>query len=96
MDIFYFEKFFFKSEKKKVDTRTANDSCCPGLKADNKIAICSSTNIELVLQSWKGKIEQILKSWKEEEKKNFFLKSWKEEKKKKANSRTATDIRRRG
>ena len=65
-----------------MDTRTATDSCRPGLKADNKIAICSSTNIELVLQSWKGKIEQILKSWKEEKKKIFFLKSWKEEKKK--------------
>ena len=79
-----------------MDTITATDSCRPGLKADNKIAICSSTNIELVLQSWKGKIEKILKSWKEEEKKNFFLKSWKEEKKKKVNSRTATDSRRCG
>ena len=45
-----------------MDTRTATDSCRPGLKADNKIAICSSTNIELVLKSLKVKI---LKCWKE-------------------------------
>ena len=67
-----------------MDTRTATDSCRSVLKADNRIDICSSINIELVLKSWKGKIEQILK---------YFLKSWE---KKKANCRTATNSRRRG
>ena len=67
-----------------MDTRTATDSCRSGLKADNRTDICSSINIELVLKSWKGKIEQILK---------YFFKSWE---KKKVNCRTATDSRRRG
>ena len=56
-----------------MDTRTATDSCRSGLKADNRIDICSSIDIELVLKSWKGEIEKFLKSWKEEEKKIFFF-----------------------
>ena len=52
-----------------MDTRTATDSCRSGLKADNRIDICSSIDIELVLKSWKGEIEKILKSWKEKKKK---------------------------
>ena len=54
-----------------MDTRTATDSCRSGLKADNRTDICSSINIELVLKSWKGEIEKILKSCKEKKKKRF-------------------------